>query len=224
MLKSFLRYLKNPLYVYVPYPIKFIKFFGVIGKLILIYFCFIFLSTHFILIPLSVFELLPDHKAMNLPLTFKILILVPFYEELVFRLPMRFSLSNLFIAIGTLSFLVISKITNIYIGSLSGLLIILIPNLNILHVNLKLRIRSFYLINYKFLFYFLTFSFGILHLLNFQNLELIHYFISPLLVVNQIFMGFILGFARTNYKFGFLFSFLIHAGINAVIILPKNLL
>lgn len=219
MIKQFFKYIQNPEYVYVPGTLKFNNFIGVIGKSVLVYLLFILLSSIIIILPISIFNLVPERIIMDLPITFKIIIIVPFYEELAFRLPLRYSEKNLFIALGTIAFLFLTRSFGIYISLTIGLLIACIPFLKILSIRFKKQIQVVYLKNYKVIFYSLVLIFGLIHLFSFKNLELIHFLVSPLLVINQIFMGFLLSFARVTYKHGFLIAFMVHMLINSLFII-----
>jgi hypothetical protein len=218
MINLLIKYIKNPEYVNVPGTLNLTDFTEIIGKSVLIYFVFILLSTVLIILPISIFNLVPERVIMDLPVTFKIIILLPFYEELAFRLPLRYSENNLFIALGTIAFLFLPRSFSLPISLTIGLLIAGIPFLGILRKRFTKRIQIVYLKNYKVIFYSLAFIFGLLHLYNFKNFELIHFLISPLLVVNQIFMAFLLGFTRVTYKYGFLIAIMLHMLINFIFI------
>jgi len=80
----------------------------------------------------------------------------------------------------------------------------------------KLKAFLFYRRNYWLYFYASAFSFGLLHLTNYN----IHHFIpvvSMVLVLSQIFAGCILGFVRI--KFGLTWSICFHALHNLIFIL-----
>ncbi|MBS3742706.1 MAG: hypothetical protein KGY74_11355, partial [Candidatus Cloacimonetes bacterium] len=119
-------------------------------------------------------------------------------------LPLRFSYRNLFIAIATLVVLLMNRSFNLYISLGSGLLIAYIPFTKILHTDISNKIQKYYFKYYKGIFYTLTLTFGLGHLFNFNDLNFAHFLISPLILVNQIFMGFLLSYARVNYKYGLL--------------------
>ncbi|MBS3776348.1 MAG: hypothetical protein KGY70_14230, partial [Bacteroidales bacterium] len=138
-------------------------------------------------------------------------------------LPLRFSYRNLFIAIATLVVLLMNRSFNLYISLGSGLLIAYIPFTKILHTDILNKIQNYYFKYYKAIFYSLILIFGLGHLFNFDNLNFVHLLISPLILINQVFMGFLLSYARVNYKHGLLYCFIIHAFINFIFLAPKNL-
>lgn len=223
MIKLFIKYLRNPEYVYSPDSLSIKDSIALIGKSILIYLGFILLSSIIVILPIKLLNLVPVHILKDLPLTFKILILVPFYEELAFRLPLRFSAKNIFISIGTLLFLILNKSFNIYLSLGIALLIASIPFLKVIRVGVFNKMQNYFLKYYKFIFYFLSIIFGLLHLFGFKELSFMHFLISPLLVINQIFLGFLLSYIRVNYRHGFIYCFLLHALINLIFLVPKNL-
>ena len=224
MLTPFIQYVKNPEYDHSPAYLNVQGSVAFIGKSVLIYLGFGLLSGIFIILPIYSMNLVPDHVTKFYPLTFNVLVLAPLFEELIFRLPLRFSARNLFIFIGTLVVLIMNKNFNLYISLGSGLLIAYIPFSKVFSMNLLKKIENSYIKYYKYIFYLGAFIFGFIHIFNYENLETIHLIIAPLIVINQIFMGFLLGFARVKYKFGFLYGFFIHASINLIFLLPQNLL
>lgn len=223
MIKPFITYLKNPKYVYSPVSLNFPRSVAFIGISLWVYLIFIVISSIFVILPIYLLDLIPTKITKVYPLTFNILILVPLYEELIFRLPLRFSYRNLFIAIATLVVLLMNRSFNLYISLGSGLLIAYIPFTKILHTDILNKIQKYYFKYYKAIFYTLTLTFGLGHLFNFNDLNFAHFLISPLILINQVFMGFLLSYARVNYKYGLLYCFIIHAFINFIFLAAKNL-
>lgn len=211
MINPLIRYLKNPEYIYNPYKLNYLSSVGIIGKSLLVYLGFILVSSVIVILPIQLFDLAPAQDIKNLPLTFKILVFVPLYEELIFRLPLRFSPKNIFISIGTFVCLLLNKVSSIYIGLGIGLIIASIPFFMLPYLNLFKHIQYLYLKHYKTIFYIFFLGFGMVHLTNYVLTDLYHFLIAPLLVVNQVFMGLLLGFVRVQYKYGFLYSFIIHS-------------
>ncbi len=214
-------FIHRPYYVNKPISLNIIESLLLISKFLLIYLGFAFFASIIITIPIKILNLLPEHKILDLPLTFKVLFFIPFYEEIIFRLPLKYSKLNLCISIGMLTFLILYKHCNIYLSLSSSISFIIL--LYFITSNLK-NIQIYFLKYYYLLFNFMAILFGMLHLSSFIDLKPIHIIISPLLVINQIFMGFILCYTRIQYKYGFVYCFLIHAFINMIFILPKNLL
>jgi membrane protease YdiL (CAAX protease family) len=82
----------------------------------------------------------------------------------------------------------------------------------------------FFFKNSKFFaiaFYILTLIFGVIHISNFELSPQV-WLLSPILVAPQISVGFLLGFIRV--KFGLLWSIIMHACYNMVLIVPLLLL
>jgi hypothetical protein len=156
-----------------------------------------------------------------------LLILVgPFIEELIFRLPLRFKKAY---------FIPFILIFLIYTGTLI---------LKTLHLSLAVSIPlftgitafSFYYIfnrnmarkretilsaNYSFYFYSLTILFALFHLSNYNYTPNLLLF-APIVVLPQFICGFLIGFIRI--KQGFIWGFFFHALHNAVFVLPVLLI
>ncbi|AUC76273.1 CPBP family intramembrane glutamic endopeptidase [Olleya sp. Bg11-27] len=75
--------------------------------------------------------------------------------------------------------------------------------------------------HFKIAFYSFTILFGYVHILNFEITPKI-LLLSPLLVAPQIVVGFIFGYIRV--RLGLVYSMLLHASYNGVIIIPSVLL
>lgn len=74
---------------------------------------------------------------------------------------------------------------------------------------------------FSILFYLFTLTFGLVHISNFE-LSTHVILLAPLLVAPQISVGFLLGFIRV--KFGLLWSMVMHALYNMILIAPLILL
>jgi len=70
-------------------------------------------------------------------------------------------------------------------------------------------------------FYIVTLIFGIIHISNFELTTQV-WLLSPILIAPQVSVGFLLGFIRV--KFGLLWSIIMHACYNLVLVLPLLLL
>ncbi|MBD3245047.1 MAG: CPBP family intramembrane metalloprotease [Candidatus Moranbacteria bacterium] len=81
----------------------------------------------------------------------------------------------------------------------------------------KEKIESFYKNNFFKIFYLQAIAFGLVHIINYQEVLTI-WFIVPMLVMPQIFLGLILGFIRM--KFGLIWSIFFHAMYNGIALLP----
>ncbi len=73
---------------------------------------------------------------------------------------------------------------------------------------------------FKYVFYIIAFSFGFIHIINFEISKTI-LILSPLLVAPQIIAGLLLGYIRV--RLGLLYSILLHALFNGLAIIPSLL-
>jgi membrane protease YdiL (CAAX protease family)/calcineurin-like phosphoesterase family protein len=131
----------------------------------------------------------------RLPITLLLLngvIVMPFAEELVFRLPLRFKNNLLFRFI-------------IFLSGILG---------KRKKVNVRIFLNKKWKKHYIKFFYILTILFAYVHLFNFKNTPNILLF-SPLLVMPQFIAGLVLGYIRVKYNF--LIGFLFHATYNAIL-------
>jgi hypothetical protein len=152
-----------------------------------------------------------------------LLILVgPFIEELIFRLPLRFKKANfipftliiLFYA-GTLLFVKLHLSLALSIPLFIALMTLLI--FYIFNRNMTEKRDTVLTKNYSFYFYSVTILFALFHLSNYSYTPNLLLF-APIVVLPQFFAGFLLGFIRI--KQGFIWGFFLHALHNAIFILP----
>ena len=151
------------------------------------------------------------------------LILVgPFIEELIFRLPLRYKKAN---------FIPLTIVIIFFTGTLL---------FKKLHLSLALSIPLFVVFtafsiffifnqrmaedrdkflssNYPYFFYSLTILFALIHISNFSYSVSLLLF-APIIVLPQFVAGFLFGFIRI--KQGFIWGFFLHALHNAIFILP----
>jgi hypothetical protein len=156
-------------------------------------------------------------------------IIAPALEETIFRLSLRFrpiyfSLSTAVICFyfsGTIfrnieetlqSFFLLRIILPLFIGGLMYILIKFTPLNSLLS---KMYKRFFAVI-----FYISAIVFGLIHISNYTERGTV-LFMLPLLVLPQIIVGFVLGYVRIKY--GFRYSYLLHAIFNGALILPSSL-
>ncbi|MEI7830514.1 MAG: CPBP family intramembrane glutamic endopeptidase [Prolixibacteraceae bacterium] len=122
-----------------------------------------------------------------------VVIAAPVLEEFIFRLPLRFKYNYLFRLI-------------IWMISLTRL----VPK-----ERFDGLIQHFRPIVFRYFFYLMTISFGLVHITNFEGYkDLLGW--MPFLTINQLFVGFILGFIRI--KFGLVWSIIYHALNNLIFI------
>ncbi len=70
---------------------------------------------------------------------------------------------------------------------------------------------------FKYVFYLLSFLFGMMHLFNYQNYQEALWF-APILVAPQLVTGIFLGYARI--KLGLLYSIILHGLFNGILVAP----
>ncbi len=116
------------------------------------------------------------------------ILVAPFIEEIVFRLPLRYKRNYIF------------QLFNFISGN---------------------RVQKIWKKYYIFFFYAFAITFGLLHITNYENTELLFYCIAPILVVSQLLGGFILGYMRL--RAGFFWGFLLHALFNGIAFLVSIL-
>ena len=142
-------------------------------------------------------------------------IVVPFFEEVIFRLYLRFSKRNI-----TLSFLLIAIFVGaaIYESSLLGSIIFsLVPIVFVILLlsgdQFAAKMEDFWKDHFLIVFYFSAIIFGVVHITNFQSTSS-NYAFLPLLVLPQIAMGIFAGYLRV--RSGLLWGFALHALHNAI--------
>lgn len=196
-----------------------------IVRMILCYFGFAILTSLLFLPVLRLLNLLPEPslRLSEIPLSFKLIAFVPIIEEIIFRLPLRFSKQNLFLSLAALQFLLFYHTYSLIVLILISGMIIVVPYLKLIPDSFYSRLELIWKKQFSFLFYGLALSFGLLHLTNFEGLRFGHYLFSPFIVSNQIFMGLILGYVRVTLKNGFVYSVLLHFLINLPLIMVSHL-
>jgi hypothetical protein len=204
-------YLKNPSYTESFNKIEWPEFF------ILLFAFYLIELPLGISIKLLINVLGVEAKQIPLPYLKRItlgLLIAPIFEELLMRLNLVFSKRNLIIFLNTcfgLAIFFFFKGSNfkliLFIIFLIVFLIILINFANC---------KSFIIRNYRFFFYFTAILFGLLHIFNFNGITLSNIIWTPLIVIPQIIMGFLLGYFRITY--GFIYAVICHSLINLPIL------
>lgn len=218
---DFIRFIKKP-ELSTPVSLKFGQIILLLIKSLLLYLIFIVISVIFF-IPLSLFDLIPELPKRQLSDSLWIIGIGPVIEEMIFRFPLKNFFKNIFISIAILFFVFVKKYIGIPLTALIALLIALLPYILTSKSEGERIINSLVKNNYPYFFYFITLSFGFLHLSNLNNLTSSHYIVSPVIVLYQILLGLYLGFLRVKYKWGIILSILVHAIFNAIPILIKLL-
>lgn len=151
-----------------------------------------------------------------------IILILPFIEELVFRLPLRYKKINFipFIIFITLLTWVLLSETFYFSLALSIPLFVVITTFLILYIfNRRMaEIREIFLSSkYPFYFYTVVILFALSHLSNYSYSVSLLLF-APIVILPQFIGGFFMGFIRI--KQGFIWGFFLHALHNAIFILP----
>ncbi|WP_333820994.1 CPBP family glutamic-type intramembrane protease [Ohtaekwangia sp.] len=150
-------------------------------------------------------------------LTFLFVVLVgPFVEEVIFRLPLDLKKSSIALSIGVLTyrftgngfltFDFLSVYTYLRLLFAIGLMILIFFYLPVSALSL---IREKY---FSYCFYFTAFIFAAVHLTNFYPFNSNVLLFYPFFVLPQFIMGLCIGYVRVNC--GFFYGWLLHALIN----------
>lgn len=148
-------------------------------------------------------------------------LLVPFIEEIIFRLSLIFKPIFLSLACSLLFYIVLSKFyfkTNyLFLDStlLLRLVLALIIGILVFTITSKFynQLTIFWNNNFKWIYYISVIVFGFFHILNYQ-IGPQDFIIVPLLVLPQLLGGVILGFIRIKY--GFVYCCIFHSCFNVL--------
>jgi len=156
-------------------------------------------------------------------------IVTPLIEEIMFRLPLRFSKWNI-----TASFLVLSYgfmtvvifdtrfvdagnhfIARIGVAVLVGIIIFYMSKLY------QEKLLKFWEKYFRFILYFFCFLFAFLHITNYDEITTKILLLTPLLTLSQLVGAFSYSFVRMKYGFGV--GILLHSVKNFLVLLPHIL-
>ncbi len=139
-------------------------------------------------------------------------LMIPFVEELTFRLFLKFKPQYFCLSV----FLLVQSFGGLFLGSKEnfGFIILGVPFLLgltafILSMSNKEEYSKFWEKNIRYILYFSIISFGIIHVSNFKETTSPILLMIPIIIFPQLLMGTILGFLRIKY--GFIYSFIYHA-------------
>lgn len=181
-----------------------------------------YLTRIYIKAPLKVSDFRIEEEFSQAGLFAFIVLIVPFLEECMFRLPLKYTGITLSIALALLSFDLISRFafatpkykmdesffSRILIATGFGIMFYLIQRFKSVKDNLQNTWRS----HFKWIYYALIISFALMHMLNFQY-TLIAFYLWPFITLPQLFLGVTCSFVRMH--FGFFYGFLLHALYNS---------
>lgn len=162
----------------------------------------------------------------------------PITEELTFRLGLRYSPYRLGFALVFILFLLFELLTTtnawfkvmlsgamsslgifMFLGGLFVLMILfgLLFGYILSRCKFSQRIDNFYQKNFSIIFYGFTLTFATMHFFNFANFKSL-WFVLPILVAPQLFLGFILAYIRMRYNL--VWSIFYHFFYNTLAALP----
>jgi len=167
----------------------------------------------FLTLPIDETLVVPDSLKEHL-WTYIILVVIigPVMEEVIFRLSLIFEPDQIALSISTLIALIVHKLS-IGVVSLVSFFVIyaIIFRFALIHKTVFLK---FWNKNFKYIFYFLSLTFGLVHISNYKFIEVSQYLIAPILILPQLAIGFVLSFTRLYYKRGFLICIIFHVLMN----------
>jgi hypothetical protein len=156
-----------------------------------------------VILPLKHYNLFPSQTDMKFDsiTILKGILILPVIEELIFRLPLRFSRLNVALAFSMIIFLIFNKLFFYVALSVSAALFII----NYLFLKKDSLVFRFVEDQIKrhfiFLFYLQGLIFGFLHLSNY-NLDSSRFYLFPLFIMSFILSGFYFGYLRVRYNYG----------------------
>lgn len=150
-------------------------------------------------------------------------ILLPLFEEITFRLSLKFSPIYLALTSGTFTYYVLTKA--VFKSRLSlidetfvyrvviAIIVMLIMFIVFNNKNIRQILKQYWKKNFKIIYYMSCASFAWLHIFNFE-LNLINLLMLPILTLPQLFSAFISGYTRI--VFGFQYPLLLHICTNTL--------
>ncbi len=148
-------------------------------------------------------------------------LLAPLLEETIFRLFLRFHTLNLLFSLLFAAFFFVPRASGWVFWLALGVFLFVFLGLLMLYLNAKDAVKDleiFWERNFSTLYYLSVFSFGLIHILNYSLPFWKALVLAPVLVLPQILLGFILGYLRMRYHFGFALA--LHAIHNGILIIP----
>lgn len=143
-----------------------------------------------------------------------LVIFVPLMEEVCFRLWLKNGLFyTTFSILGSL-FLLAAAISGSSTTSIVYVLAIVLSVVLLLTIFLSRHKPRVFIKHYHYFYYISVLAFGLMHLGNYTDINLVSPWYLPLLAFPYIMAGFMLGYTRITY--GFRYGLLIHMSINLV--------
>lgn len=141
----------------------------------------------------------------------------PIVEEAIFRGALiynRWSVSFIVsVLLGVITYLTkVNELITLHIGFVYLACIILFPVFYIVTKPFNDVFKALWAKNFKYIFHIIAISFGLMHLTNYTGIS--NYLFALPLVTSQIISGYVLGFVRM--KFGFGYSVALHSAWNFI--------
>ena len=158
-------------------------------------------------------------KLCNLKIA-TIIIIIPFFEELIFRLSLKPKIQYLFISFFLIFFLIFGGKLNLDLKFFENYRwsIFLAASITFIVVfTLKKTILNFIIQNNKLLICTSIFLFGLVHILNIANLNFKILLFYPFFVIPQMIMGYFI--TNLRIKYNFFWGYMLHVLINTTFIL-----
>lgn len=218
--RDFIAFLKNPK-IDNQFEIgSFRSFLKIVWKSFIILLCIDAFSGLIFAAPLIHFNLFPSLKPIdfNFYNILKISLLAPIFEELIFRLPLRSSTTNVVLSISMLVSLLFRKwvIPNIFFTAILFLILFFSLFVIIQKANgIRIMMEDFSSQYFPKIFYFQALLFGFLHLSNF-NLDIKYFYLFPIFILNYIFAGCLWGYLRIKYANGLILCISSHILANSI--------
>ena len=141
------------------------------------------------------------------------MLLVPVFEEILFRFLLKPTRKNIFWYVAILLFpLSANLIKGKYYFALIITSLLLLPLVLLLSKNFLKWAQKYYLKHFAFFFYLSCLVFGLAHATNFSPFSYKELLLAPLLALPQLFAAPVLGFVRMKY--GVVYSVLFHFLLN----------
>lgn len=159
-----------------------------------------------------------NHSTTSWGLILILFTLIPLIEESVFRLVLRPTPARvwwLMLALG------VELPVQLYLYTSESLRSLLLAanwiGLGLaakLAIAYKSRLKVWWEQNFRWLFYASSVTFGLVHLINCDQLTIWHWLLAPIITLPQLMAGFFNGYVRMNY--GFWYGVAMHAMTNAI--------
>jgi len=143
-------------------------------------------------------------------------LVIPFFEEVVWRLLLKPTKSNFFLAVGVLLiYIIIQLLRQKYYLCIMFTAYLL--SLIVIRQFFKEHIKKIFISHFKWFFWASCVFFGLIHAFNFKGNLVWIITLAPLLGSPQIISGSIIGYIRMNY--GFIYGVIFHVLLNSTILI-----